>query len=84
MSTTLAEPVLPAFLPGEVLVHEIFQRHAVNEVVQAPPGGDVADDHDPLPRLAGHPGPIGPTFGVAQWGQLTGSDGTALARATSE
>ena len=65
MSTTLAQPVLPAFLPGEGLLHEILQRGTADEVVQAPPGGDVADDHDPLPRLAGHPGPIGPTFGVA-------------------
>ena len=45
----LADPVLPAFLPGEVLLDEIFQRDAADEVVQAPPGGDVPDDQDPPP-----------------------------------
>src|SRR5215469_10720958 len=48
MSTTLAEPVLPAFPPGETLLHEIFQRAAAEVMVQAPPGGDVADDQDPF------------------------------------
>src|SRR6516165_5392003 len=49
MSTTLAEPVLPAFPPGEILLDEIFQRAAADVMVQAPPGGDVADDQDPFP-----------------------------------
>src|SRR5271168_811203 len=48
MSTTLSEPVLPAFLPGEVLGYEVFKRHAGEEVVQAPSGGDVPDDQHPL------------------------------------
>ena len=45
----LAEPVLPPFPPDEVLLHELFKRGAGDEVVQAPPGGDVADDQHPLP-----------------------------------
>jgi hypothetical protein len=44
-----ADPVLPSFAPGEVLRCEVFQRDAVDEVVQAPSGGDVTDDEDPLP-----------------------------------
>ena len=44
----LADPVLPSFLSGEVLFNEIFQGDATDEVVQAPPGGDMADDQDPL------------------------------------
>jgi len=44
----LVDPVLPAFLPGEVLLDELFQPDAAEEVVQAPPGGDVPDDQDPL------------------------------------
>lgn len=44
----LTEPVLPSFLPGEVLPDEVFQRDAADEVVQAPPGGEVTDDEDPL------------------------------------
>jgi len=45
----LADPVLPPFLPGEVLLHEIFKTGAADEMIQAPPGGDVADDQHPLP-----------------------------------
>jgi len=48
----LAYPVFPAFLPGEVLLDEVFQRDAAEEVVQAPPGGDVPDDQHPLPAPA--------------------------------
>jgi len=44
----LVDPVFPAFLPGEVLIDELFQPDAADEVVQAPPGGDVPDDQDPL------------------------------------
>jgi hypothetical protein len=31
------------------LLSEVFQRDAADEVVQAPSGGDVADDENPLP-----------------------------------
>jgi hypothetical protein len=44
----LAEPVLPSFLPGEIPHRELFKLDPADEVVQAPPGGDVADDEDPL------------------------------------
>ena len=44
----LVDPVLPAFLPGEVLIDELFQPDATDGVVHAPPGGDVPDDQDPL------------------------------------
>ena len=43
------QPVLPAFPPAEVLDGKVFQRRTVNEVIQAPPGGDVPDDQNPLP-----------------------------------
>jgi hypothetical protein len=45
----LADPVLPSFLPCELLLDEILQRDAADVVVQAPPGGDVTDEQDPLP-----------------------------------
>src|SRR6266581_4936623 len=45
----LAHPVLPSFLPREVPGNEILQRDAADEVVQAPPSGDMTDDEDPLP-----------------------------------
>ncbi len=44
----LLDPVFPAFLPGEVLLDELFQSDATDEVVQAPRGGDVPDEQDPL------------------------------------
>jgi hypothetical protein len=43
------EAVFPSFPPGEILLDEVFQPGTAEEVVQAPPGGDVADDQNPLP-----------------------------------
>jgi hypothetical protein len=42
----LAEPVQPSLSPGEVLLGKVFQRLAGDEMLQAPPGGDVAHDED--------------------------------------
>jgi hypothetical protein len=50
-SVSLADSALPAFLPGEVLPGRVLQRDAVDEVLQSPPGGDVADHQDAAPVL---------------------------------
>ena len=51
----LTDLVFPSFLPDEILLDEIFQRDAADEVVQAPPGADMTDDQDP-PRWDNWPG----------------------------
>ena len=45
----VGEPVLPSLAPREILTDEVFKRLANDEVIQAPPGGDVPDDEHPLP-----------------------------------
>jgi hypothetical protein len=64
-------------LPGEVLLDEIFQRDAADEVVQAPPGGDMTDDQDPLSvppqrQVAEEAADAGDGLPAAQLGQLAG------------
>jgi Glutamine amidotransferase domain len=48
------KPVAPPWLPGERRVDELLQRPAVDQAVQRPPGGRVADHHDraPIPVAA--------------------------------
>ncbi|HEY3733261.1 MAG TPA: IS110 family transposase [Streptosporangiaceae bacterium] len=49
---TLAQPVLPALPPVETRHRKIFQRHAADDMIQTPAGGDVADDQHPPPAPA--------------------------------
>lgn len=44
----LAELVFPSFLPDEILVDEVFQWHAADEVIQPPPSSNMTDDQHPL------------------------------------
>ena len=52
VKATLVELVFPSFLPGEVLLDEVFQANAAAVVIQPPPGGDMPDDQHPLPLPA--------------------------------
>lgn len=42
------ESVLPAFLPCEVGVAEVRERHATEEVIERPAYGDVVDEKDAI------------------------------------
>lgn len=44
----LVELVLPSFLPYEVSLKEVFERLAVEKVVERPTGGEMTDDEDAL------------------------------------
>ena len=42
--SVLAEPVHPSFPPGHVLSGEVFQGRTADEMIQAPPSGNVPHD----------------------------------------
>ena len=50
--TRLVELIIPAFLPHEVLLHQVFEAHAVDEMVERPPCREVPNDQHALPAPA--------------------------------